>query len=202
MTVRGLAVLLALAVLTASGCQLFRRTEPPTVKPDPGAQRPSESAGPGPETPAPEVAEPSEFERLAAKGSEAAAEGDVASATAFLERALALGDADTDGQDLVLLQLALFHADAATPVYEPDRALEELRHLVAEHPLTLAGAAGEALLRLLEEAGQSRAEHEGLRAQMGQLVKRLEEVEATLARREQEMEKIKEILLQGAEAAP
>jgi hypothetical protein len=202
MTARRLAAVLVFAVLTASGCQLFRSTEPPTVKTGPDVQPPSEPAGPGPEAAVPEVEEPSEFERLAAKGSEAAAEGDVASATAFLERALALGDADAEGQELVLLRLALFHADPASPVYESDRALVELRRIVAEYPLTLAGGVSGSLLRLLEEEGESRTERESLRALVSELVKRLEEVEATLARREQEMEKIKEILLQGADATP
>ena len=75
-----------------------------------------------------------------------------------------------------------------------------------QHPQTLSGTVGAALLRLLEQLLRSEREAEALGAQredlarqLTELTQRLEEMRAALDRREQEMEKIKEILLSGAE---
>lgn len=179
-------VLLAIASLHCGAGRHRPPAEPVAPPPAPVVTPPAPVVPPPP---------PSAFARLAAEAREAIAAGDLAAGATRLEDALAQGGPGEEGWGWVLLDLALLHSDPASPVHDPAAAGKDLARLAREGAGTPPAAIGEVVSRLLESgqaAARGRAEAQ---AEADELGRRLAEARALLERREQELGKIKAILL-------
>jgi hypothetical protein len=179
--------LVLVLILAPPGCRKISSSgdEPPRPAP-PGTDQPAAAVTP------PAAPEPVRFRALVAEAERAAASGDLPSATALLDEALADGEAPEDDRANVLLRLALWHADPRSPVQDPERALEMLERLQADHGGTWAADQARAVRNLLEIAAE-------LRGKVDDLTGQLQRAQTKLQRREEEMRRIKEILLEEKE---
>lgn len=177
-------VLVAAALL---GCRAARR--PPVVVAPPPAER---------VPPAPAVALPPSPTPLALRldaARRARRDGDVDEAARLLAEAVALPDADLAERAWARLELGLLYADPGSPLHDADQAELHLARLAAEAPGTPAAAMGAVLRRVLAQALAAEIGSAAASASAAELGEALAVARARLVRREQELERIKEVLL-------
>jgi len=182
---RWLAVVLLSAGLP--GCGAFRRPREPEP-PAPVVAVPPPPVAIVPPAPAPIVL-------LLDAARRARAEGDLAGSARLLNEAIMLPDSDLADRAWVRLELGLLHADPASPLHNDDEAEFHLTRLATESPEAPAAAVGGVLLRLIDQARAAARDGAAAAASATELSEALAAARTTLARREQELERIKEILL-------
>ena len=180
---RRLAALLLLAGLC--GCRAARRPPDP-VEPMPAVSPPPAVLVP----PAPPA-----IELLLEGARRAQRDGDLETSALLLAEALALPDQERGARDSARLDLALLLADPASSLHDPEGAELHLEQLVAESPGTAAAAIGAVLRRLLDDGRAAADDRAAVAATAAELAQALAATRAALDRREQELERIKEILL-------
>jgi len=186
------SISLLLVATCLGGCALSHR--PPNVAEPP----PVQTAPPAPvATPAP-APPPIPWRLTAAR--DARRSGEAAEAARLLSEEAEGPEADPEARPWVRLELGLLYADPESPLYSPEEARFHLACLEAEAPASPAAEMGEVVRRMLDQVGA--VEHDAAAAteaatEAGQA---LAVARAALARREQELERIKSILL--GETAP
>ncbi len=183
------SLLLASLLTGSGGCMRSKINNPP---PDP-AGSPVETVEP-PAVPLDTATPPTRIELIMKEGREAEETGDLAKAIGIYEEA-ASGMLDQDETASVRYHLALLYLD---PSFEW-RRIEESRSILQgllemSPPFSRRTEAGLVLL-LLEEIERMQREAAGLGSRADTLATEVESLKARLAEKEQELERIKQVLL-------
>jgi hypothetical protein len=123
------------------------------------------------------------------------AEGDLETAARLLTDAISLPKADPSDRAWARLELALLHADPSSALHSDEDAEFHLNELVKEAPETQAAAIGAVLLRVIDQARIATRNGKAAMESAEETSQALAAVRSALARREQELERIKAILL-------
>ncbi len=135
-----------------------------------------------------------------ATGDRAFAAGDYPAAAAAYEGALQ-HDPNARSDALLLFRLGLAYADADTPVYEPERAVELLREVVARFPKDRAAERAAQLLPHLERevrleatVASERRRVADLEAQLAKALEEAHALNAEVAAREEQLARLRAAL--------
>jgi hypothetical protein len=122
-------------------------------------------------------------------------EGDLDASVGLLDEALTLPGSSPVDRAWVRLELGLLRADPGSPLHDDAEAELQLTQLAEESPDSPATAIGEVLLRMIGQARAAARAAAAAAATGEQASAALAAARSDLARREQELERIKAILL-------
>lgn len=186
----GTIFLVAAFVTASGGCLSSKSTRPPAT--DPGGSA-VEAVEP-PSVPLDTAAPPTRIDLIMEDGREAEAAGDLDRAIGIYEDALS-GSLGRDETAAVRYHLALLYLDPSFEWRRIEQSRSILQDLLEISPPFSRRTEARMVLWLLEEIERMQTEAAGLESRAATLSTEVESLKAKLSEKEQELERIKQVLL-------